>query len=91
MSIGVKKSFTLEKRKKYSEMKKGKNSNFYGKSGELSPVSKSVLQFTKDNVFINEFVSATEASKTTGISQKNISCCCTGRLKSAGGYIWKHK
>lgn len=91
MSKLMKESFTPEKRKKYSDSKKGENNNFYGKSGSLSPVSKSVIQYTKDSEFVNEYVSATEAGIITGISQKNISCCCTGRLKSAGGYIWKYK
>jgi group I intron endonuclease len=38
-----------------------------------------------------EFSSQTEASLMTGISIGSISSCCTGRTKSAGGFIWKYK
>ena len=53
--------------------------------------SKPILQYNKDNEYINEFISATSASKITGISRtaiKNNLCCYS---KSAGGYIWKYK
>lgn len=35
------------------------------------------------------YKSLTEASKQTGIYLSNISACCNGRLKSAGGYVWR--
>lgn len=35
------------------------------------------------------YVSLTEASRQTGVYLSNISACCHGRLKSAGGYVWK--
>jgi group I intron endonuclease len=38
-----------------------------------------------------EFSSQTEASLITGISIGSISSCCTGRTKSAGGFIWRYK
>ena len=31
----------------------------------------------------------TEASNETGISRDSIGCCCNGKSKTAGGYIWK--
>ena len=52
---------------------------------------KEVLQFTKDGKFVNEFPSAQEAGRCTGINRGNIWACCKGRYKSAGGYIWKYK
>ena len=52
--------------------------------------SKKVLQFTKSGEFINEWPSATEASRQLGIVQPNICSCCNRKLKSAGGYIWKY-
>ncbi len=82
--------FTEEKRLNYSLSKTGDKNPMKNKSGSLSPVAKPVRQYTKENIFIKEFVTATEAAKQTNISQKNISCCCTGKLKSAGGFIWKH-
>jgi hypothetical protein len=54
--------------------------------------SKSVLQFTKDGEFVNEFPSAREASRQTRIDQSQISKCCRGKgYKSCGGYLWKYK
>ena len=35
------------------------------------------------------FNSAKEAEQKTGISRKNISQCCKGMRKHAGGYAWK--
>lgn len=35
------------------------------------------------------FLSAKEAEQKTGISRKNISMCCKGIRKHAGGYAWK--
>ena len=54
---------------------------------------KSVLQFTKDGKFVNEYHSISEAERNTGIYQSNIVQCCKNRkrYKSAGGYIWKYK
>ena len=63
------------------ETKKLRNS----KKAEIS-----VLQFTKDGKFVNEFPSISEAARCTGINQGNICSCCKGRFKSAGGYIWKY-
>lgn len=37
---------------------------------------------------INIFPSAAEASRQTGISQGNISRCCRGKSKTAGGFNW---
>ena len=36
------------------------------------------------------FPSTMEAERVTGIDQGNISKCCNGKLKSAGGYVWKY-
>ena len=35
------------------------------------------------------FPSINEAWRVTGINHCNISLCCNGKLKSAGGYIWR--
>ena len=36
------------------------------------------------------FPSTNEADRVTGIHQGNISECCRGKRKSAGGYIWRY-
>jgi group I intron endonuclease len=39
---------------------------------------------------LREFKSCHEASRETKIHRGNISTCCRGDLKSAGGFIWKY-
>ena len=41
--------------------------------------------------FIQEFISAAEAERYTGIKRALIGKCCSGTSKTAGGYIWKYK
>ena len=36
------------------------------------------------------FPSTMEASRITDINQGDICICCNGKLKSAGGYIWRY-
>jgi len=50
-----------------------------------------VLQFTKDNIFIKEHLSALDAFRETGIWKESIRNCIKGRSRSAGGFIWKYK
>lgn len=38
---------------------------------------------------INTYNSQSEAAKTLGIRASDISACCRGRQKAAGGFIWK--
>lgn len=50
-----------------------------------------VFQYTKEGVFVAEYESSNEASRQTGVNQGNISNCCFGIRKSAGGFIWRFK
>lgn len=61
-----------------------------GRFGKDNPKSKIVLQ-TKDNRVIAEFYGAAEASRKTAIHRSNITRCCIGIQKTAGGYQWKYK
>ena len=53
-------------------------------------LSKKILQYTKSGEFIKEWVSAIEAARELGIARSNISACCQGNRKSAGGYVWRY-
>ena len=53
--------------------------------------NKAVLQYTKDGEFVSEYISVAKADKITGISHCHISSVCTGKRKTAGGYVWRHK
>lgn len=50
---------------------------------------KSVSQFSKSGNFIKSYNSIKEASTLTGIRYSSISNAINGRLKTAGGFIWK--
>lgn len=53
--------------------------------------NKAVLQYSKQGVFIKEWNTISEVSRLANISPGNIVACCKGRLKTAGGFIWKYK
>lgn len=53
--------------------------------------TKSVFQYDKDMNLISEYISIRDAERRTNINRSNISKCCNGKVKSAGGYIWKYK
>jgi group I intron endonuclease len=52
---------------------------------------KPVLQYTTDGVLVREWKSGREAGISSKISGGDIVNCCKGKLKSAGGFIWKYK
>ena len=51
--------------------------------------SKPVLQFDLNNNFIKRYESMIEAEKQLKI--KHIYDCCNGKLRKAGGYIWRYE
>lgn len=51
--------------------------------------NKPVIMTEKQGAFENKFRSICEAARITGIPQQNISKCCNGKLRSAGGYLWR--
>ena len=53
--------------------------------------SKSVLQFTLDNILVKEYPSINQAERELGFAHTNISACCKGKYKTAYNYKWKYK
>lgn len=51
---------------------------------------KTVIQYSKDNIFVREYNSIGDASRLSNISKRNIQHSLSGRTKTAGGYIWKY-
>lgn len=49
-----------------------------------------VEQYDANGNYINTFISLTEAENATGVTKHNISQCCRGKSKTAGGYVWKY-
>ena len=69
-------------RQHMSEAHIGKN------AGADSPTSKKVYQYTLDNQFIREYVSATEAGKINNIDRRQIGDCCLKRQQTSHGFKW---
>lgn len=53
--------------------------------------SKPVLQYNLSGVLLKEYPSATQAYCATGVASTNISECCRGNLRQAGGFLWAFK
>ena len=51
-------------------------------------ISKPIFSVDKKSGLIMWWKSAKEAEDCTGIAHQNISKCCKGKIKSAGGHIW---
>ena len=54
-------------------------------------LSQKVIQLDLNDNVLNEFKSMKQAERETGTSVGNISSCCDGERKSAGGYKWRRK
>lgn len=61
------------------------------KTNQSKTRERTVLQFSKDGVFIREFSSLRIADEKTGAWVGHISAVCRGKRNSAGGFIWKYK
>lgn len=51
---------------------------------------RSVSQFDLDGNLLQQFYSVAEAELETGVSHSKISAVCSGKRKSAGGFIWSY-
>lgn len=54
--------------------------------------TKSILQYSVDNVFIKRYISISDAAKETNTNPNNIISCCKNKKwrKTAGGYKWQY-
>jgi hypothetical protein len=59
------------------------------KNGVNNKISKAVKQISLDGRFVKEHYSASQASRDTGANRSLISLCCAGKVKTAGGYLWR--
>lgn len=58
--------------------------------GKKSNKRKIVCQYSKDGVYIKSYESLTKAGEESKVSFKDISSCCLGKYKTAGGFIWRY-
>ena len=62
-----------------------------GKFGSEHHSSKKVAQYDKqNNELIKIWDSMMDVQRELGIDNASISKCCKGKLKSAGGFVWKY-
>ena len=67
------------------------NTNYGTRNEKVSKkLSKTVLQYTLDGVFIREWVSTRECERN-GFNHGAVAACCRGELKKYKGYIWRYK
>ena len=59
-----------------------------GKLGKDHNRSRAVER-SKYGIFWVKFGGTREAERQTGVNQGNISQCCQGKIKTAGGYKWR--
>lgn len=61
------------------------------KEEQIEKMSVCILQFDLEDNFIAEHKSIHEAGRNTNTIYQNISKCCKGERKTAGGYKWFYK
>ena len=62
-----------------------------GSNGAGLAKGKSVLQYSLDGIFIQEYQSASQASAATNICHSDICRCCREEIIRAGQFQWKYK
>lgn len=63
------------------------------KPNKHEDMSKSISQYTKDNIFVRKYPSTMEAARQLGDAAYNthLVACALGKRKSAYGYIWVYE
>ena len=95
------KKLTEETKRKMSECKKGdkhplkNNPEFRLRAIQnmqslIQSNKKHVMQFTKDDIFIQEFGSVKDAAESINVAPSTVTICLKGRSKTAGGFKWKY-
>ena len=62
-----------------------------GLSNTNGKLSKPVLQYTLEGIFIKEWKSTMDVQRNLGFYHANISVCCRGKQAYAYGFLWKYK
>ena len=82
-----------KQRSEKSKQKMSENNpkHWEGKFGSEHPKSKKIAQYDKQtNELIKIWDSMMDVQRELGIAHSHISSCCKGKLKSAGGFVWKY-
>lgn len=68
----------------------GEDHHMWGKFGKLHHRARRILQCTKSGELIKEWESVADAERA-GFRHSNVSSCCSGRIQSAYGFVWRYK
>jgi group I intron endonuclease len=79
-----------ESKQKISDSLKEYYKNGENKVNTLT-TNKAIIQYDKDNNMVKEYISISEAGRTSGVKKSNIQNVLSGITKTAGGFIWKYK
>jgi group I intron endonuclease len=63
---------------------------YYSKKPHSTHNGTRICQFNNDNIFLNEYCSISKASFVTKVPRKAISLYIRGKVKIAGGFIWRY-
>jgi group I intron endonuclease len=88
------KCHSIKTKEKMSKSHMGTKNSFYGKKHSeeyLLRRRKPIIQLDKDNNFIKEWLSISEASEQLKISNSGISFVLNGKYKTSGGFKFKYK
>ena len=61
------------------------------RTGKNNKENSSVFQYSLSGEFIQEFHSRREAHRATGIHVTSIGACANGKVKTAGGFVWRNQ
>lgn len=64
---------------------------FINKRGKSKAKCRTIIQYSLKDEFIKEWESGKHAALVLKKNQPDISACCKGKLKTAGGFKWKFK
>jgi hypothetical protein len=67
------------------------NDEFKKKISNSTPLKKTIIQYTLDDIKLNTFTSAKEAGRYLNKSGNSIADCAAGKQKTAYGFKWKYK
>lgn len=98
MSESQKAKWSDEFREEWSIKMSGERNGMYGKHHSEESKEKmrdkkqgkKVIQYDKQNHIIKEWDYIIDAEKELNIDRSSIIRCCKGKVKTAGGFIWRY-
>lgn len=77
-------TFSEESRRKMSEAQKGLQ------AGANNSRARRIAQYDLQGNFIREWDYITAAANSLGVARQGINACCSGKRKTANGYVWRY-